>query len=519
MSFALKAAEHGRVVVVTKREASESSTRYAQGGIASVLDDKDSFEDHIRDTIEAGAGLCKRETVETVVRMGPERIRELIEIGVKFTRREGNRSEYHLTREGGHSRRRIIHAEDLTGAEVERALIKACQRSHKIRFHEHYTAVDLITTEKLRAKRRLKPRCLGAYVLDNRSGEVHTFAAKVVVLATGGAGKVYLYTSNPDIATGDGVAMAFRAGCRVANMEFIQFHPTCLYHPQAKSFLITEAMRGEGAILKRIDGKRFMRSYSPKEELAPRDVVARAIDHEMKVHGHDHALLDISHKPLQFVRKRFPNIYRTCREFGIDISKQPIPVVPAAHYLCGGVVARINGETALPGLYCIGETACTGLHGANRLASNSLLEALVSAHLAAEHSKAEISRPGVGIAIPEWDIGHATDSDDAVVVTQNWDEIRRAMWNYVGIVRTNKRLSRALSRIRLIQEEIEQYYWDFLVTSDLIELRNIAMVAELIVRSAIERKESRGLHYNLDYRQTDNRWESDTVLSREEVPG
>jgi L-aspartate oxidase len=518
LSFALKAAKQGSVAVVTKRDASESSTRYAQGGIASVLDDKDSFESHVQDTLEAGAGLCDPDTVELVVRSGPERIRELIDIGVKFTRREGRKSEYHLTREGGHSRRRIIHAEDLTGAEVERALVESCRLVKSISFYEQHTAIDLITTEKVKSGRKLKPRCLGAYVLENGTGAVHTFSAKVVVLATGGAGKVYLYTSNPDIATGDGVAMAFRAGCPVANMEFVQFHPTCLYHPKAKSFLITEAMRGEGATLKRIDKKRFMRAYSPKQELAPRDVVARAIDHEMKVRGDEHVLLDISKKSASFIRKRFPNIRRTCKGFGIDITSEAIPVVPAAHYLCGGVVTDHDGATALPGLYAIGETACTGLHGANRLASNSLLEALVFAHRSAEAAGGDVRKKSLKAAIPEWDIGHAVDSDEAVVVSHNWDEIRRAMWNYVGIVRTNKRLMRALSRIRLVQKEIQDYYWDFLLTSDLVELRNIALVAELIVRSAVMRKESRGLHYNLDYRVTEDAWRKDTVLARDMMP-
>jgi len=518
LSFALDASKKGSVTVVTKNEASESSTRYAQGGIASVLDHKDSFESHIEDTMEAGAGLCHRDVVEKIVESGPERIRELINLGARFTRREDKKDEYHLTREGGHSERRIIHAEDLTGAEVERALIQKCRRSKKIKLHENHTAVDLITTEKLRTRRKLKYRCFGAYVLEDATGEVHTFSARVTVLATGGTGKVYLYTSNPDVATGDGVSMAFRAGCRVANMEFVQFHPTCLYHPEAKSFLITEAMRGEGAKLMRLDGKRFMRSYSPREELAPRDIVARAIDNEMKVHGHDHVWLDISHKSAPFIKKRFPNIHKTCKGYGIDITKEPIPVVPAAHYMCGGIVAGVDGTTDVPGLYVIGESACTGLHGANRLASNSLLEALVMANKAVDASDEDLNSKPLKIKIPEWDIGHAVDSDEAVVVSHNWDEIRRAMWNYVGIVRTNKRLNRALSRIRMVRKEIHQYYWDFLLTSDLVELRNITLVAELIVRCAIARKESRGLHYNLDYRTSDDVWATDTVISREDVP-
>jgi L-aspartate oxidase len=520
LSLALKASDAAKVSVVTKRELMESSTRYAQGGIATVLDDKDSFESHVEDTLVAGAGLCRRETVELVVRSGPDRIRELIKLGVKFTRRDtiGKTKEYHLTREGGHSARRIIHADDLTGAEVERALIAACKGRPSIKLYEHHAAIDLITTDKLKTSKQLKPRCVGAYVLDGKTGQVHTFHAKVVVLATGGVGKVYLYTSNPDVATGDGVAMAFRAGCPVANMEFIQFHPTVLYDPKGKSFLITEAMRGEGAVLRRINGKRFMRAYHPKEELAPRDIVARAIDHEMKVSGDDHVLLDITHKKAAFIKKHFPNIYKTTREHGLDITREPIPVVPAAHYLCGGVMVDDNGATALPGLFVIGESAFTGLHGANRLASNSLLEALVYAHRAAAAAQEIASRPGPRVGLPEWDIGRAVDSDEAVVVSHNWDEIRRAMWNYVGIVRTNKRLERALNRVRLIGKEIHNYYWDFLLTADLIELRNLTLVAELIIRSAIARKESRGLHYNLDYRVTDDALNHDTIIARADVP-
>ncbi len=518
LSFARKAAAAGSVAVVTKKDAYESSTRYAQGGIASVLDEKDSFESHIKDTMEAGSWICHRDVVEMVVRQGPERIRELIKLGVKFTRREGNDLEYDLTREGGHSQRRIIHAQDLTGAEVERGLIENCRRNKAITIYENHSAVDLITTDKLKSRRRLKRRCLGAYVLENKTGEVHTFQAKAVVLATGGVGKVYLYTSNPDVATGDGVAMAFRAGCQVANMEFIQFHPTCLFHPHAKSFLVSESLRGEGALLRRMDGEKFMRKYHPKAELAPRDVVARAIDHEMKVRGDDYVLLDISHRKSAYLKKRFPNIYKTCLKYGIDITSRPIPVVPAAHYSCGGVQVDKNGAAAIPGLYIIGETACTGLHGANRLASNSLLEALVYAHNAAQHVKYELKTPSISLPIPEWDIGHAVDSEEAVVVSHNWDEIRRCMWNYVGIVRTNKRLERALRRIRLVRQEIREYYWDFLLTSDLVELRNLSLVGELIVRSAIKRKESRGLHCNLDYRQSEETWQRDTVLTRQEVP-
>ena len=515
LSCALLAGEVGTVAIVTKRDAAEGSTRYAQGGIASVLSESDSFESHIQDTLTAGAGLCHPEVVDMVVRSGPERIRELIKTGAKFTRRDSNRSEYHLSREGGHSARRIIHAKDLTGAEVERALLEACRRHKSITFYENHVAIDLITTADVQSKKKPRPQCLGAYVLDSRSGQVNAFASRTVTLATGGVGKVYLYTTNPDIATGDGIAMAYRAGCPVANLEFVQFHPTCLYHPKAKSFLITEAMRGEGAILLRLDGQRFMPSYHPLAELAPRDIVARAIDNEMKVRGDDYVLLDITHKPAAFIKKHFPNIYRTCLGFGLDITREPIPVVPAAHYLCGGVQTDLDGHTAVPGLYAIGETACTGLHGANRLASNSLLEALVYGHRAVAHAAEDVKKPRSRQPIPPWDPGHAVNSDEAVVVSHNWDEIRRAMWNYVGIVRTNKRLSRALSRINLVQEEIRQYYWDFHLTLDLVELRNIALVAELIIRSAITRQESRGLHFNLDYPVTSDLWRRDTVL----IPG
>ena len=513
LSFALKAAEAGRVLVVTKRERKESATLYAQGGIASVLDKKDSFDEHVQDTLEAGAGLCHPEVVKLVVEGGPERIQELIGLGVRFTRRAGRQKEFDLGREGGHSRRRIVHAEDLTGREVERALLRACERNSRISFLEHHMAVDLITTEKVPGRRKAR-RCLGAYVLDLKSGLVKTVSAQVTLLATGGVGKVYLYTSNPDIATGDGAAMASRAGCTIANMEFIQFHPTCLYHPEAKSFLISEAVRGEGAVLKLKDGSPFMRNYHAQAELAPRDVVARAIDHEMKVRGDDHVLLDISHRSARFIRKRFPNIYQTCKQFGFDMSRQPLPVVPAAHYLCGGVLTDLFGATDLPGLYAIGETAATGLHGANRLASNSLLEALVFAHRASQRARKELRKAEARPALPAWDVGRAKDSDESVVVSHNWDEIRRTMWNYVGIVRTDKRLQRAKRRIAMIQEEIAQYYWDFLVTGDLLELRNLALVAGLIVQAAIARKESRGLHFNLDYPQPSDAWKRDTLIRK-----
>jgi L-aspartate oxidase len=525
LSFALKLAPRGRVAIVTKKNRAESNTNYAQGGIASVTGKDDSFELHVRDTLAAGAGLCKENVVRTIVEEGPARIRELIDLGMKFSesenRAEDGSHELDLGREGGHSRRRILHAKDMTGHEIESALLNAVARQPNIEIFEDHLAIDLITSAKLekaksgKRKAEIQNRCLGAYVFDKKGNRVWAFTAPVTLLATGGCGKVYLYTTNPDIATGDGVAMAYRAGAGIANMEFVQFHPTCLYHPQAKSFLISEAVRGEGGVLKNLDGREFMDGVHPMKSLAPRDVVARAIDSEMKKSGADHVLLDITHKPAPFIIERFPNIYQTCLRHGIDITKEPIPVVPAAHYQCGGAVTNVNGETDIAGLYAVGEAACTGLHGANRLASNSLLEALVCAHRAAE--KAIRYQPSAvsNVSIPLWQSGDATNADELVVVSHNWDEIRRLMWDYVGIVRTNKRLARAQNRLANLQQEIHEYYWNFIVTSDLLELRNIATVAELIVRCAQQRPESRGLNYNLDFPNPNPEWaQRDTVLQK-----
>lgn len=514
LTFALKAAQIGSVTVVTKDRLPESATEYAQGGIASVWSPEDSFEEHSRDTMVAGAGLCHPDIVDLVIRDGPDRIRELIALGTNFSLRPGTEDgEYDLGREGGHSHRRILHAVDATGSEIMRALVEAVRREPNIVVLERHLAVDFLIDAKFDPSVR-RPSCWGAYVFDLDAALVKRFQARATLLATGGTGKVYLYTSNPDIATGDGVAMAYRAGVPIGNMEFIQFHPTCLYHPQAKSFLISEALRGEGAILRRPDGDAFMSRYHADAELAPRDIVARAIDSEMKVHGFEHVYLDITHRQPAFIRERFPHIYERCLVYGIDITIQPIPVVPAAHYCCGGTVTDANGATSIHRLFAAGEVAMTGLHGANRLASNSLLEALVFGHRASVTARHLVRQDHQAMpALPEWNPGRAVDSDESVVVTQNWDEIRRLMWNYVGIVRSNRRLARALKRISLLQEEIRDYYWDFLITGDLIELRNIAVVAELIIKSAITRRESRGLHYNINYPSRDDRnWAHDTIV-------
>lgn len=510
LSFAVEAAKHGTVGVLTKRSRSEGNTVYAQGGIAAVLAPDDSFAKHIEDTMVAGAGLNHRDIVELTVREGPERLRQLVSYGADFSRRTDG--EFDLTREGGHSKRRIVHSGDITGREVERALLAACDDSGRIEFFEESTGIDLILE---RSAPRGQARCLGCYVL-REDGSIDTFLGRAVVLATGGAGKVYLYTSNPDVATGDGVAMAYRAGARIANMEFYQFHPTCLFHPEAKNFLISEALRGEGGRLRvRSTGERFMKRYDSRGELAPRDIVARAIDAEIKRTGDECVHLDMTHLGKSFLVERFPNIYATCREFGIDMATAPLPVVPAAHYMCGGVLVDAQGRTNVPGLFAIGEVSCTGLHGANRLASNSLLEGLVFGHRAVAAAAAELSSRAEFPAVPEWDAGRAVPSDEMVVVSQNWEEIRRLMWNFVGIVRTGKRLARARRRLDLLREEIREYYWDYRVTRDVIELRNIADVAHLIVACASQRRESRGLHYTLDYPGTDETCLKDTVVQRE----
>jgi L-aspartate oxidase len=518
LTFALKVCKFGSVGIITKDALEESATKYAQGGIASVMAKDDSFELHVQDTIETGRGLCHEDFVRIACSEGPARIRELIGLGAQFDRVHG--AEFDLGQEGGHSKRRILHAHDLTGWEIERTLIEAVHAQDNIEIFEHHMAIDLITRARLDEKVESgsdEDEALGLYVLNHLTQKVETMVGRVILMATGGAGKVYLYTSNPDTATGDGIALAYRAGAKIANMEFFQFHPTCLFHPKAKSFLISETVRGEGGILRLQNGDTFMENYHSLGCLAPRDVVARAIDYEMKKSGDDYVLLDATHLEGYRIRERFPNIYKTCLEFGFDMSSEPVPVVPAAHYMCGGLVVDPNGQTNIKRLFASGEVCFSGLHGANRLASNSLLEGLVLSHRAVGKAVAlfKDSRKEISTVqrIPEWDPGSAVDSDESVVVSHNWDEIRRLMWNYVGIVRSTNRLKRAESRIQLLLEEIHEYYWNFKITKDTLELRNIAITAQLIIKGAMTRKESRGLHYNLNFPESDDvNWKQDTVF-------
>ena len=517
LSYALKVADCGRVCIVTKKSRAESNTNYAQGGIACVTSAEDSFELHVQDTLRAGAGLCRENVVRAIIQEGPARIQELIGLGMRFSEREidGETSgarELDLGREGGHSKRRVLHAQDATGREVERVLLAAIGEHPNIEVFEDHIGINLITARNIN-RAGADDRCLGLYALDSTSGRVVTFVAPVTMLATGGCGQVYLHTTNPDIATGDGVAMAWRAGANIANMEFIQFHPTCLYRAGAPPFLISEALRGEGGRLVNHEGRAIMEGAHPLKDLAPRDVVARTIDAEMKRTGAPCVLLDMTHKAARFIRERFPSIHEKCLRLGIDITTEPIPVVPAAHYQCGGVVTDLHGATALPGLYAIGEVACTGLHGANRLASNSLLEAVVMAHRAAFRTQ-DHGLPPVPAPIPPWESGSLTNPDEMVVITHNWDEIRRLMWDYVGIVRTTRRLQRAATRLQNLWREIDEFYWNFLLTSSLVELRNLVRVALLIVESASARRESRGLHFILDHPTRSSEYGRDTELRR-----
>lgn len=518
LRLALSLAPTHHVTIITKRKLLNSNTRWAQGGIAAAWEETDSWEAHVQDTLVAGAGMCRREVVDFVAKQAKTRVQELIDIGVEFDKSAHDPTQYSLHKEGGHSARRILHSKDLTGAELMRALTEKVRVTENIEIYENWLAVDIITTAWLSRRKSSLPsypnRALGAYILNAESGEIRAFPAKTVVLCTGGAGKVYLYTSNPDIASGDGIAMGWRAGAAVANMEFVQFHPTCLYHPKARNFLISEALRGDGGILRLKNGERFMTRYDDRAELAPRDIVARSIDAELKKRGDPCVYLDMGHLSKEELMYRFPNIYQGCLELGIDIAKDWIPVVPAAHYFCGGVLTDQNGESTVRNLFAIGETACTGLHGANRLASNSLLEAAVFAVSASHAIRARLPDIPTPYDLPEWDERHASDPDEQVVIAQVWDEIRRFMWNYVGIVRTNRRLKRAQKRLALVQEEIQDYYWDFRLTGDLVELRNLALVAELVVLSALRRRESRGLHYTADHPQTDPRFVQDTILQK-----
>jgi L-aspartate oxidase len=516
LTLALKVARHGTVAIITKRSLSESNTAWAQGGVAAVISEEDSFDLHVNDTLIAGAGLCEENAVRTIVTEGPIAIQELIDLGVNFDERQlaSGEREFDLTKEGGHSKRRVLHYHDTTGREIEQRLVGTVKTDSAITVLEHSMAVDLITTGKLGYT--TEDRVVGVYVLDEATGQVEAIRTDRLILATGGCGKVYLYTTNPNVATGDGVAMAWRAGAAIANMEFIQFHPTCLFHPAARSFLITEAVRGEGGKLVDAAGREFMAKYDQRGALAPRDIVARAIDAEMKRTGADCMYLDVTAKSPDFIRERFPNIYETCLGLGIDITRQPIPIVPAAHYQCGGIKIDLEGATTLRGLFAIGEVACSGLHGANRLASNSLLEAVVLARRCAQALlRPKYSKYHQDIKLPDWRPGHAQDLDELVVVYHNWDEIRRLMWDYVGIVRTSKRLQRASTRLRNLAREIQEFYWDSNVTTELLELRNLCTVASLIVDSALSRRESRGLHFTLDFPKSDDQnFRRDTILYR-----
>ena len=523
LSFALRVADRYRVAVVTKKEKIETSTNYAQGGIASVLGPDDSFDLHIRDTLQAGDGLCHADIVEMVVKHGPERVQELTQMGVAFSRGQDPSGPFDLSREGGHSRNRIVHAHDMTGREVERVLVSMAEAHPNIEIFENHIAIDLIVECHLLKRglltTRKRERCWGAYVLDTRGNRIITFHARNTLLCTGGAGKVYVYTSNPDVATGDGVAMAYRAGAVIANMEFVQFHPTCLYHPHAKNFLISEALRGEGGRLLDKRGRPFMEKYHPLKDLAFRDIVARAIDTEMKQSGDDCVYLDMTHHKPDFLKRRFPNIYEKCLTLGIDITREPIPVVPAAHYMCGGILTDRHGRTSIDHLYALGEAACTGLHGANRLASNSLLEALVFAHNTAQDLLAQPASADDSYfpEVPRLEMPKNADSSEMVLITYNWDIIRRLMWNYVGIVRTDARLQLAQNHLAQIQREIDEHYPNISLNSDLIELRNLTTVAEIIVTCARKRAESRGLHYNVDHPQKDDaHWQRDTLLRLDE---
>lgn len=502
LSLALKASQKGSVALITKRKIYDSATSKAQGGVACVTDKSDSFESHIEDTMIAGAGLCKEKIVEAVVTEAPARIKELIKLGVKFTKKDYSDSEFELGLEGGHSKRRILHAGDTTGKEIERVLVENVRKNPNIKIFEEHTAVDLIINPKTGA-------CQGAYIFANDKNEIENFKAKVTVLASGGAGKTYLYTSNPDIATGDGFAMAYRAGADMANMEFVQFHPTCLFNPEAKSFMISEAVRGEGGILRLQNGEPFMEKYHPRKELAPRDVVARAIDKELKSSGESFVYLDITAKSMDFLVKRFPNIYAKCLSYGMDISKDMIPVMPAAHFFCGGVAVDEHGRSSIPNLYAIGETSCTGLHGANRLASNSLLEGLVYAHRTFEDSQNLLNKNYDDFKVEPLPI--ISEDRDSTIFVQDWNELRRITWNYLGISRSNERLAKAVKRIEILKEEIGEYFWHSKLAADIIEVRNIVTVAEMIARSASMRKESRGLNYNTDYPFTDKE-AKDTII-------